>query len=92
MFKWSNLGPKLYTSTDYTTVLGRYADGWIFEIRSWVGLSSMRCEGASVLRRRVIGKGVAEVVVLFRVLCDLIVILRWREIDGCPYASPSHLA
>lgn len=92
MFSRSDLGAKLDTATDDTTVLGRCTDGGIFEIRSWVGLPSMRCEGAPVLRRGVVGEVVAEVIVLLWVDSDVVIVFRWCEVDGRSCASSSRSA
>lgn len=92
MFNRSDLGAELDSATDDTTVLGRCFDGRVFEICSWVGLPSMRCEGAPVLCRGVVGKVVAEVVVLFRVDSDVVIVFRWCEVDGRSCASSSQSA
>ena len=89
VFSWSDFGAKLDAATNDTAVLGGGWFGEIFEIRAGVSLPCMRGEGASVLRRWVIREGVAEVVVLFLVIRNGEVILKWREIDGCSCASPS---
>ena len=87
MLSWSDFRTKLDTATDDTAVLNRC--GQIFEIRPWVGLPSMRCERAPVLRRWIAREGVAEVVILIGILSDGKIVLCWREIDGCSYAPPS---
>lgn len=87
MFSWGDFRTKLDTATDDTTVLNRCGNS--FEIRTWVGLPSMRCERASVLRRWIAREGVLEVVILIRVLRDGKVVLCRREIDGCSYTQSS---
>ena len=82
-----NFGAELNTAPNDTTVLGGCTDWWIFEIRSRVGLSSMRCEGASVLSRWIVGKVVTEMVVSFLVMRDSKVVFEGGEIDGCSCAS-----
>ena len=84
MLGQGNFRPELDTAPYDTTVLGGYTGAEIiFEIRSRVGLSSMRCEGASVLCCFVVGKGVTEIVVLFLVLRDSKIVFYGGEIDGC---------
>ena len=82
MLGQGNFRPELDTAPNDTTALGGYLE-IIFEIRSRVGLSSMRCEGASVLCCCIVGKGVTEIVVLFLVLRDSKIVFYGGEIDGC---------
>ena len=81
-----NFGAELNTAPNDTTIVGGCFDWWIFEIRSRVGLSSMRCEGASVLCCWIVGKVVTEIVVLFLVMRDSKVVFEGGEIDGCSCA------
>ena len=87
MFGRSDFRTKLDTATDDTAVLSRELE--IFEIRPRVGLPSMCCERASVLRFWIVWGVVAEVVILIWILRDGKVVFCWREIDGCPYAPLS---
>lgn len=82
-FSWRDFRSELDTTTNDTAILGGCVERRIFEISSRIGLASMRCERASVLRRWVAWKGVAEIVVA-RFVCPKVgVVVGWREIDGC---------
>ena len=82
----SDFGAELDTTAKDTTIIDVGTDWWVFEISSGVSLSSMRCEGASVLCLLIAGEIVAEIVVLFLVLRDGEVVFRRGEIDGCSCA------
>ena len=81
-----NFGAELDAAPDDTVVVDVCTDWRVFEIRSRVCLSSMRREGASVLCFWIVGEGVTEIVVLFRVIRDSKVVFCGGEIDGCSCA------
>ena len=81
-----DFGAELDAAAEDTAVLGRGADGWVFEIGSGVGLSGMCCEGASVLRGLIVREVVAEIVVLVLVLRDGRIIFGGGKVDGCSCA------
>ena len=87
--RWSDFWAELDTATKNTASLGRYRFWLVFQIRSRVGLPSMRCKGASVLCCLITGEGVTEVVVSFLVLRDGKIVMRWCEIDRCSYTPLS---
>ena len=60
----------------------------VFEICPRIGLASMRCEGASILRLLVIRESIAEVVILGFVNASCRVIFGWEDIDGRSYSEP----
>ena len=86
MLSCGDFGSKLDAATENAAVIDVEVEfGLIFEIVSRVGLSGMRGEWASVLRREVVWvlEAVVKVIVLLWVFCNLKVVFGWRKIDWC---------
>ena len=81
-----DFGAELDAAADDTAVRGGCFDWWVFEIGSGVGLTGMCCERASVLGCLIVREVVTEIVVLFLVTRDSIVVSCGCEIDGCSCA------
>ena len=83
-FGCGNFRSKLNAAANDTIIACR--DAQFLQVGSWVGLTSMRRERASVLGLWVVREVIAEVVVARIVVRYGWVIVCWCKIHGCPFA------